>query len=64
MITAFSEESSLTKPQSSKLKTRVKTTSSSEIVEHPLDDLQPDFELVVRKIELVTTGLPDTCPSN
>ena len=64
MITAFSEESSLTKPQSSKLKTRVKTTSSSEIVEHPLDDFQPDFELVVRKIELVTTGLPDTCPSN
>ena len=59
MITAFSEESSLTKPQSSNLRRRVKMTSSPEIVEHPLDDLQPDNEIVLRKIELVTTGLPE-----
>ncbi len=59
MITVSSEESSLTKPPCSKLKTRVKTTSSSEIVEHPLDDLQPDNEIVLRKIDLVTTGLPE-----
>ena len=59
MITVSSEESSLTKPQSSKLKTRVKTSSSPEIVEHPLDDLQPDNEIVLRKIDLVTTGLPE-----
>lgn len=59
MITASSEESSLTKPLCSKLKTRVKTSPSTEIVGHTPDDLQPDFEIVVRKIELVTTGLPE-----
>jgi hypothetical protein len=59
MITVSSEESSLTKPQSSKLKTRIKTSSSTEIVGHTPDDLQPNFEIVIRKIDLVTTGLPE-----
>lgn len=59
MITAFSEESSLTKPQSSKLRTTVKTSSSPEMVWHSPHDLKPDFEKVIRKIDLVTTGLPE-----
>ena len=40
MITTFSEESSLTKPSCPKLRTRVKTSSSPEIVGHPPDDLR------------------------
>ncbi|MGB0028299.1 MAG: hypothetical protein WBP64_15800, partial [Nitrososphaeraceae archaeon] len=59
MITAFSEESTLTKPVCSKLRTRVKTNSSTEIAGHPSDDLQSDFEVVIRKIDLITTGVPE-----
>ena len=46
MITVSSEESSLTKPQSSKLKTRIKTSSSTEIVGHT-----PDDHLVIEHLE-------------
>ncbi len=59
MITAFSEKSTLTKPLCSKLRTRVKTNSSTEIAGHPSDDLQSNFEVVIRKIDLITTGLPE-----
>lgn len=59
MITASSEELSLSEPPCSKLRTRVKTSSSTEIVGHTPDDLQPDNEIVIRKIDLVTTGLPE-----
>jgi hypothetical protein len=62
MITTHSEESSLPKPSCRKLgtRTRAKTSSSPEIVGNlPNDDPQPNFEIVVRKIDLVTTGLPE-----
>jgi hypothetical protein len=59
MITASSEELSLSEPPCSKLRTRIKTSSSTEIVGHTPDDLQPNFEIVIRKIDLVTTGLPE-----
>jgi len=57
MITAPSEESSLAKPTCSKLRTRIKMRPSSDIVGHSPHNPQPDFELILRKIELVTTGL-------
>ena len=62
MITTHSDESSLPKPSCPKLRTRtrVKTSSFPEIFGYiPNDDLQPDFETVIRKIDLVTTGLPE-----
>jgi len=57
MITAPSEESSLAKPPCTKLRTRIKTSLSSDIVGHSPHNPQPDFELILGKIELVTTGL-------
>jgi hypothetical protein len=59
MITASSEEPSSTTPPCLKLRTRVKASSSPKIVRHTPDDLQPNFEIVIRKIDLVTTGLPE-----
>ena len=41
------------------MRTRVKTNSSTEIAGHPSDDLQSNFEVVIRKIDLITTGLPE-----
>lgn len=58
-MTASSEDSTLTKPLCSKLRTRVKTNSSTEIAGNPADDLQSNFEVVIRKIDLITTGLPE-----
>ena len=62
MITTHSEESSLPKPSCPKLgtRTRVKTSSSPEIFGHiPNDDLQPNIEIVIRKIDLITARLPE-----
>jgi len=62
MITTHSEEPSLPEPSCPKLgtRTRVKTSSSPEIFGYlSNDDLQPDFEIVIRKIDLVSTGLPE-----
>ena len=59
MITASSEESPLTKPPCLKLRARVKTSSPPEIVGYPPDNLKADFEIVIRKIDLITTGLPE-----
>ena len=59
MITPSSEEPLSIKPPCLKLKTRVKASSSPKKVRCTPDCLQPNFEIVIRKIDLVTTGLPE-----